>query len=129
MAVEALTIGILPGIPHSELPIRVPLRRCLPRLSLLLRNGQFNGQPFPVTLATQNASSTNPDSNIDWSEFLPLPACPDMRPQIDFYAEEYTRTNGRSARAVVSAGYVGTQAHRLLVLQERPGDPALCPSA
>ena len=31
------------------------------------------------------------------------------------------------ANTVVSASYVGTQAHRLLVLEEaNPGDPALC---
>ena len=83
-----------------------------------------------MTLATQNTSSQNPDSNIDWSEFLPITGVPGYATTNRIpYAEEYTLSIERQvgASTVVSAGYVGTQAHRLLVLQEaNPGDPALC---
>jgi hypothetical protein len=129
-AVEALTIGILAGNPPFGVTYSSPAPPLFATPFITASNGQFNGQPFPVTLATQNASSTNPDSNIDWSEFLPITGVPGYATTNRIpYAEEYTLSIERQvgASTVVSAGYVGTQAHRLLVLQEaNPGDPALC---
>src|SRR5208337_2860970 len=45
------------------------------------------------------------------------------------YTEEYMLSleRGLGANTVLSVNYVGTQGHRLLVLDEaNPGDPALC---
>jgi hypothetical protein len=129
-AIEALTIGILAGNPPFGVTYSSPAPPLFATPFITASNGQFSGQPFPVTLATQNASNRNPDSNIDWSEFLPVTGVPGYATTNRIpYAEEYTLVLERQfgANTVASAGYIGTQAHRLLVLQEaNPGDPALC---
>jgi carboxypeptidase family protein/TonB-dependent receptor-like protein len=129
-AIEALTIGVLAGNPPFGVTYSSPAPPLFATPFLSASNGQFSGQPFPVALATQNASNRNPDSNIDWSEFLPVTGVPGYATTNRIpYAEEYTLVLERQfgANTVVSAGYIGTQAHRLLVLQEaNPGDPALC---
>jgi Carboxypeptidase regulatory-like domain/TonB dependent receptor len=129
-AIEALTIGILAGNPPFGVTYSSPAPPLFATPFITASNGQFSGQPFPVTLATQNTSNRNPDSNIDWSEFLPVTGVPGYATTNRIpYAEEYTLSLERQfgANTVVSAGYIGTQAHRLLVLQEaNPGDPALC---
>jgi hypothetical protein len=129
-AIEALTIGILAGNPPFGVTYSSPAPPLFATPFITASNGQFSGQPFPVALATQNASNRNPDSNINWSEFLPVTGVPGYATTNRIpYAEEYTLVLERQlgGNTVVSAGYIGTQAHRLLVLQEaNPGDPALC---
>jgi Carboxypeptidase regulatory-like domain/TonB dependent receptor len=129
-AIEALTIGILAGNPPFGVTYSSPAPPLFATPFITASNGQFSGQPFPVTLATQNASSKNPDSSINWSEFLPITGVPGYATHNRIpYAEEYTLSIERQfgTDTVVSAGYIGTQAHRLLVLQEaNPGDAALC---
>jgi hypothetical protein len=129
-AIEALTIGILAGNPPFGVTYSSPAPPLFATPFITASNGQFNGQPFPVTLATQNASSSNPDSSINWSQFLPISGVPGYATTNRIpYAEEYTLSIERQfgTSTVVSAGYIGTQAHRLLVLDEaNPGDPALC---
>jgi len=129
-AIEALTIGILAGNPPFGFTYSSPAPPLFATPFITASNGQNVGQPFPVTLANQNVSSTNPGTNIDWSQFLPISGVPGYATTNRIpYAEEYTLTLQRQlgSSSIVSAGYVGTQAHRLLVLQEaNPGDPALC---
>jgi hypothetical protein len=129
-AIEALTIGILAGNPPFGFTYSSPAPPLFATPFITASNGQFVGQPFPLTLATQNASIHNPDSNIDWSQFLPISGVPGYATTNRIpYAEEYTLSLERQvgANTVVSANYIGTQAHHLLVLQEaNPGDPALC---
>jgi hypothetical protein len=92
--------------------------------------GQDQGQPFPVTLATGNASRSNPNPNIDWSQYEPISGIPGYAatnriPYVDEYMLSVQRQLG--ANTVLSASYVGTQGHRLLVMVEaNPGDAALC---
>ena len=129
-AIEALTIGILAGNPPFGFTYSSPAPPLFATPFITASNGQNVGQPFPVTLANQNVSSTNPGTNIAWSQFLPISGVPGYATTNRIpYAEEYALTLERQlgSSTVVSAGYVGTQAHRLLVLQEaNPGDPALC---
>ncbi|MGB9515249.1 MAG: TonB-dependent receptor, partial [Candidatus Acidiferrum sp.] len=129
-AIEALTIGILAGNPPFGITYSSPAPPLFATPFITASNGKFTGQPFPVTLATQNASNRNPDSNIDWSQFLPISGVPGYATNNRIpYAEEYTLSLERQigSSTLISAGYIGTQAHRLLVLQEaNPGDPALC---
>jgi hypothetical protein len=129
-AIEALSIGILAANPPFGVTYSSPAPPLFATPFITASNGQSNGQPFPATLANQNASSRNPDSSINWSEFLPISGVPAYATTNRIpYAEEYTLSFERQigASTVVSASYIGTQAHRLLVLDEaNPGDPAQC---
>jgi hypothetical protein len=129
-AIEALSIGILAANPPFGITYSSPAPPLFATPFITASNGQFGGQPFPVTLATQKASSSHPNSNIDWSQFLPITGVPAYASTNRIpYAEEYTLSLERQlgASTVLSASYIGTQAHRLLVLEEaNPGDPALC---
>lgn len=92
--------------------------------------GNSEGQRFPAALAPLNVSKTNPDGNIDFSQFEPISAIPGYAPtNVIPYTESYMFTIQRQLgqNTLVSAGYVGNQAHHLLVLEEaNPGNPALC---
>ena len=89
--------------------------------------GQNLGQAFPVTLAPLNSSASHPDPNIDWSQFEPITGLPNYPTTNRIpYTEEYMLSleRGLGANTVLSVNYVGTQGHRLLVLEEaNPGDP------
>ena len=69
-------------------------------------------------------------ANVDWADFEPLTGIPAFaKNNVPAYAENYTLAVERQvgANTMVSASYVGTQAHHLLVIQEvNPGNPALC---
>ncbi len=74
--------------------------------------------------------ASNPDSNVDWSQYLPITGVPSFfHGNVPPYTESYTLSIERqiAANTVLSVGYVGTQAHHLLVLTSaNPGNPALC---
>jgi hypothetical protein len=92
--------------------------------------GDSLGQVFPVTLAPLNSSAKHPDDNIDWAQFEPITGLPNYLTTNRIpYTEEYMLSleRGLGANSVLSLNYVGTQAHRLLVIEEaNPGNPALC---
>lgn len=94
------------------------------------QTGHSEGQRFPADLAPLTASRSNPDSNIDWSQFEPISAVPGYSPSNKTpYTEEYMLSWQRQfgTQTLVSLTYAGNQAHRLLVLKAaNPGDPALC---
>ncbi len=129
-AIEALTIGILAANPPFGFTYSSPAPPLFATPFITASNGQFAGQPFPVVLADQKVWAQNPDSNIDWSQFLPISGVPGYSTTNRIpYAEEYTLSLERQlgSSTLVSASYIGTQAHHLLVLQEaNPGDPTLC---
>lgn len=129
-AIEALSLGILAANPPFGITYSSPAPPLFATPFINASNGFDNGQPFPVTLATGVASSKNPNSNIDWSQYLPVTGVPVYATTNRIpYTEEYTLSIERQigANTVVGANYVGTQAHRLLVLLEaNPGDPQLC---
>lgn len=129
-AIEALTIGILAANPPFGVTYSSPAPPLFATPFITASNGQVNPQPFPATLATQKASAADPNSSIDWSQYLPITGVPGYSTNNRIpYTEEYTLSLERQlgGNTVVSAGYIGTQAHHLLVLQEaNPGDPALC---
>ncbi len=93
-------------------------------------SGQNNGQRFPLSLPGLGASVNNPNSDVDWSQFLPITGVPSFaRGNVPPYTENYMLSLQReiASNTVLSMSYVGTQAHHLLVLvPANPGDPALC---
>ena len=73
---------------------------------------------------------SHPDANVNWSQYLPISGIPGYSTTNRIpYTEEYMFSVQRElgANTLLSISYVGTQAHRLLVLVEaNPGNPALC---
>jgi hypothetical protein len=93
-------------------------------------SGQDVGQRFPEPIPAFGASASNPNTSVDWSQYLPVTGVPSFFHQnVTPYSESYTLSIERELvrDTVLSASYVGTQAHHLLVLiSANPGNPALC---
>ena len=129
-AIEALTVGILAGNAPFGITYSSPAPPLFATPFISASTGQNQGQPFPVALATQKASGGNPNSSVNWSQYEPISGIPGYSasnriPYVDEYMFSLERQLG--ANTVLSVSYVGTQAHRLLVMVEaNPGDPELC---
>lgn len=93
-------------------------------------NGQDNGQRFPLALPPLGASPSQPNTSVDWSQFLPITGVPSFfKGNVPPYAENYMMSIQRelSRNTVLGLSYVGTQDHHLLVLTPaNPGNAALC---
>jgi Carboxypeptidase regulatory-like domain len=129
-AIEALTIGVMSANAPYGTTYTSPAPPLFATPFVTAASGQNLGQTFPVTLARLNSSAKNPDNSIDWSQFEPITGLPNYLTTNRIpYTEEYMLSlqRGFGNNTVASLNYVGTQAHRLLVLEEsNPGDPALC---
>lgn len=97
---------------------------------VIAASGQSVLQPFPETMPPFGASASHPDTNVNWSQYLPITGVPSFyRGNVVPYTENYTLTMEREivASTFLSAGYVGSQAHHQLVLiSANPGNPATC---
>ncbi len=74
--------------------------------------GNVEGQRFPAQLAPLNVSPSNPDPNIDFSQFEPIGATPGYKTTNTIpYTEEYMLSLQRQigTNTLVSVGYVGNQ--------------------
>lgn len=95
------------------------------------RGTGFNeGQRFPVAFPPLNVSASNPDTSVDWSQFIPIGSSPGFyyRNRLP-YSENYMLSVQRQfgPNTMLSVSYVGTQGHHLLADREsNPGNPALC---
>ncbi len=128
-AIEALTIGVMSANAPYGTTYTSPAPPLFSTPFITASNGQNLGQYFPVTLAPMNSSASHPDP-IDFSQFEPITGLPNYPTTNRIpYTEEYMLSveRGIGSNTVLSVNYVGTQGHRLLVLEEaNPGDPALC---
>jgi hypothetical protein len=92
--------------------------------------GFVEGQRFPVAPPPFNASPANPDTSINWANFLPIGTSPAFWHKNDLpYTEQYQLTIERQigSATLLSIGYIGAQGHRLLSsLEANAGDPATC---
>ncbi|MGD0964123.1 MAG: carboxypeptidase regulatory-like domain-containing protein [Candidatus Acidiferrales bacterium] len=129
-AIEALTIGVMSANAPYGTTYTSPAPPLFATPFVTAANGQNLGQYFPVTLAPLNSSASHPDPDINWARFEPITGLPNYQTTNRIpYTEEYMLSleRGLGADTVLSANYVGTQGHRLLVLEEaNPGDPSLC---
>ncbi|MGB0041684.1 MAG: TonB-dependent receptor, partial [Terriglobales bacterium] len=129
-AIEALSLGIVAGNAPFGITYSSPAPPLFATPFITASTGQFLGQPFPVALVTQMATSTHPDPNVNWPQYEPISGIPGYAAANRIpYVEEYMLSLERQlgANTVLSASYVGTQSHRLLVMEEvNPGNPALC---
>jgi len=129
-AIEALTIGVSSANAPYGSTYTSPAPPLFATPFITAATGQNLGQHFPEQLASLNTSASNPDPTVDWSQYIPISGIPAYPTSNRIpYTEEFMLSLERQidVNTVVSASYVGTQAHRLLVLEEaNPGDPALC---
>ena len=129
-AIEALTIGVMSANAPYGTTYTSPVPPLFSTPFISAANGQNLGQYFPVTLAPLNSSASHPDPNINWAQFEPVTGLPNYPTTNRIpYTEEYMLSleRGFGVTTVLSLNYVGTQGHRLLVLDEaNPGNPALC---
>jgi len=129
-AIEALTIGVMSANAPYGTTYTSPAPPLFSTPFVTAATGQTIPQVFPVSLAPLNSSAKNPNNTVDWSQFAPITGLPNYPTTNRIpYTEEYMLSleRGIGADTVLSFNYVGTQAHRLLVLEEaNPGDPSLC---
>ncbi len=129
-AIEALTIGVMAANAPYGTTYTSPAPPLFSTPFVTASSGEPLGQAFPVTLAPLNSSAKHPDDNINWAQFEPITGLPNYLTTNRIpYTEEYMLSleRGFGANTVLSLNYVGTQAHRLLVIEEaNPGDPSLC---
>src|SRR5580658_10409432 len=129
-AIEALTLGVMSANAPYGTTYSSPAPPLFSTPFISAANGHDLGQYFPVTLAPLNSSASHPDSNINWAQFEPITGLPNYPTTNRIpYTEEYMLSfeRGFGANTVLSLNYVGTQGHRLLVLDEaNPGSPSIC---
>jgi hypothetical protein len=129
-AIEALTIGVMSANAPYGTTYTSPAPPLFSTPFITASNGADLGQVFPVTLAPLNSSAKHPDPNIDWTQFEPITGLPNYPTTNRIpYTEEYMLSleRGFGSNTVLNVNYVGTQGHRLLVLEEaNPGNQALC---
>jgi hypothetical protein len=129
-AIEALTVGIAAGNAPFGITYTSPAPPLFATPFITGSSGQNQSQPFPVTLATGEASPGDPNKSINWSQFEPISGVPGYSsanriPYTDEYMASLEREIGTNT--VLSASYVGSNGHQLLVMREaNPGNPTLC---
>jgi hypothetical protein len=94
------------------------------------QTGHSEGAHFPVVFPPRNVSAKNPDSNVNWSQFLPIAGAPVIDSHNGTpYAEHYSLSLQRqlSPNTLMSVSYVGTEGHRqLAAVEANPSNSALC---
>jgi Carboxypeptidase regulatory-like domain len=92
--------------------------------------GGTNGQPFPSPIPAFGASVSHPNTTVNWSKYSPITGDPAFYYRnVSPYTESYNLSFERelASGTFLRASYVGSQAHRLLVLTSAdPGNAALC---
>ena len=92
--------------------------------------GQTLGQPFPSPIPAFGASAKNPNTTVDWSKYDPITGVPSFfYKNVPPYTASYTLSLERelTGKTFLGVGYVGNQAHHLLVLESaNPGNPIRC---
>jgi len=129
-AFEGLSAGIMSANPpygYTYSSVAPPL---FATPFVTAASGQSVGQRFPLTFSPFGASTSHPNSNVDWSPYLPITGVPSFyRGNVPPYTESYTLSLERQldAGSFLTVSYVGSEAHHLLVLTSaNPGNPALC---
>lgn len=129
-AFEGLSAGIMSANPPYgyDYTSLAPVIFTTPFVSA--STGQSFVQPFPSPIPAYGASPQNPNTTVDWSKYLPITGVPSFNiNNVPPYSETYNLTIERqlSQNTVLSFGYVGSQAHHLLVIvPANPGNAALC---
>ncbi len=129
-AFEGLSAAIMSGNPPYGFTDTSAAPTLFDEPFVTAATGVSVGQRFPLQTVAFGATPQHPNTSVDWANFEPLTGIPAFaKDNVTPYAENYSVSVEREvgAHTVVSVGYVGTQAHHLLVIQEvNPGNPAAC---
>jgi hypothetical protein len=129
-AVEGVEIGVMAGDPPYGSTYTSPTPPLFADPFVNAADGVNNGQRFPLQLPKLGASPGHPDSTVDWAQFEPISGMPAYDPgNLSPYTEQYNLSIERQLdrSTLLTFGYVGSQAHRLLVmLPANPGIASLC---
>lgn len=131
-AIPGLNAGIMYAVPPFGFNYLSPGPPLLEMPFITAATGVNNGQRFPFPFPSHNVSTSNPDSDVDWSNFTPIAADPfyyyrNRVPYINNFMLSFQRQI--APNLVFTASYVGNQGHHLLTLvSANPGNPALCSS-
>ena len=129
-ALEGLSAAIASGDPPYGFTDTTPAPTLFAEPFVTAATGVSIGQRFPLQTVPYGATAAHPNASVDWANFEPLTGIVSFATNnVTPYAENYSVTIERElgTHTVLSAGYVGTQAHHLLVIQEvNPGNPAAC---
>jgi Carboxypeptidase regulatory-like domain len=129
-AFPGLTAGIMYSVPPFGFNYLSPGPPLLGTPFITAATGVNNGQRFPFPFPSHAVSASNPDTSVNWSNFVPLSADPffyyrNRAPYLNNYMLSLQRQLTR--HMVFTASYVGNQGHRILALvSANPGNPALC---
>jgi hypothetical protein len=129
-AFQGLSAGIMYAVPPFGFNYLSPGPPLLAQPFITAATGANNGQRFPFPFPSHSVSASNPDTSVNWANFLPLAADPffnhNNRPA---YTSNYMLSIQRQITrdTLLTVSYVGNQGHRLLALVSvNPGNPALC---
>ena len=129
-AFEGLSAGIMYAVPPYGYNYVSPAPPLFSDPFITAASGAANQQPYPITFPKFGASPSNPNTSVDWGPLLPVSADPAFSKDNRVpYAEQYNFSlqHQLGSNMLFGVSYVGSQAHRLLVVQEtNPGNAALC---
>lgn len=129
-AFPGLTAGIMYAVPPFGYNYLSPAPPLFETPFITAATGANNGQRFPVTLPAASVSRSNPDTSVNWSNYVPLSADPflDSHTRVP-YTESYMLSAQRqiTQAMLLTVSYAGNQGHRVMALVSvNPGNPALC---
>ena len=107
-----LSAGIMYGVPPYGYNYLSPAPPLFDTPFITAADGTNNGQRFPQQFPPLNASPSNPVTNIDWSQFLPVNADPffGSTNKTPYSAQLHVLDPARAgAELVMTASYVGTR--------------------
>jgi hypothetical protein len=129
-AFQGLSAGIMYGVPPYGYNYLSPAPPIFETPFITAADGTNNGQRFPQQFPAFGASPSQPITNINWSQFLPVNADPFFgSTNTTPYSANFMVSIQRelAANMVATASYVGTRGHNILIIQQaNPGNPALC---
>jgi Carboxypeptidase regulatory-like domain/TonB dependent receptor len=129
-AFQGLSAGIMYGVPPYGYNYLSPAPPLFATPFITAADGTNNGQRFPLAPPPLNASPGHPVMGVNWSPYLPINADPFFGTHNKTpYSKNFMFSVQRelAPNMVVTASYVGTRGHNMLVLvQANPGNPAVC---
>jgi hypothetical protein len=129
-AFQGLSAGIMYSVPPFGFNYLSPGPPLLATPFIKADTGVNNGQRFPFPFPSHSVSASNPDTSVNWANFLPLSADPFFdHNNRTAYTSNYMLSIQRqiTRETLLTVSYVGNQGHRILALVSvNPGNPALC---
>jgi Carboxypeptidase regulatory-like domain len=129
-AFQGLSAGIMYSVPPFGFNYLSPAPPLLATPFITAATGFDNGQRFPFPFPSHNVSVSNPDTSVNWNNFIPFAADPffyyrNRVPYVSSYILSFQRQI--TSHTLLTASYVGNQGHHILALvSANPGNPALC---